>query len=229
MERMKDEFISTVSHELRTPLTSITGALGLLAGGAVGELPATARQMLDIAHKNGQRLTYLINDLLDMEKLAIGKMPFDTQVLELLPLVEQAVQDNRIYAAQFSVRLFLDARIADTQVRVDPLRLQQVLTNFLSNAAKFSPEGGAVEIVVTRRDGRARVEVRDHGPGIPEEFRPRIFEKFSQADASDARRRGGTGLGLAISKELVERMGGSIGFESEAGQGACFYVELPVW
>lgn len=229
MERMKDEFISTVSHELRTPLTSITGALGLLSAGAVGDLPEQARQMLDIARKNGQRLTHLINDLLDMEKLAVGKMPFDMQVQELEPLVAQAVQDNRIYAAQYHVRFALDARAPDVQVCVDALRLQQVLANFLSNAAKFSPEGGTVEIAVSRRGAQARVDVRDHGPGIPEEFKPRIFEKFTQADASDARRRGGTGLGLAISKELVERMGGRIGFESEPGQGACFYFELPVW
>lgn len=229
MERMKDEFISTVSHELRTPLTSITGALGLVAGGAAGELPVQVRQMLDIARKNGQRLTLLINDLLDMEKLAAGKLSFDLQVQELVPLVEQSVQDNRIYAAQYRVQFVLDVRDPGILVRVDAHRLQQVLANFLSNAAKFSPEGGTVEITVSQQGARARLEVRDHGPGIPEAFRPHIFEKFSQADASDARQRGGTGLGLAISKELVERMGGSIGFESEPGQGACFYFELPVW
>lgn len=229
MERMKDEFISTVSHELRTPLTSISGALGLLAGGAAGALPDRAGEMIGIAHKNSLRLTHLINDLLDMEKLVAGKLRFDMQVQALMPLVEQALQDNRPYAEQYGVRFALTARSDGVQVRVDALRLQQVLANFLSNAAKFSPEGGSVEVAVTRRDGTARVTVTDHGPGVPEEFRPHIFEKFSQADASDARRRGGTGLGLAITKELVERMHGTVGFESEPGQGARFHFDLPVW
>lgn len=229
MERMKDEFISTVSHELRTPLTSISGALGLLAGGAAGTLPVQVGEMIGIAHKNSLRLTHLINDLLDMEKLVAGKLRFDMQVQALMPLVEQALQDNRPYAEQYGVRFALTTRCDDVQVRVDALRLQQVLANFLSNAAKFSPEGGCVEIGVTRRDGTVRVTVTDHGPGIPEEFRPYIFEKFSQADASDARRRGGTGLGLAITKELVERMHGTVGFESEPGQGARFHFDLPVW
>jgi PAS domain S-box-containing protein len=229
MERMKDEFISTVSHELRTPLTSISGALGLLAGGATGALPGKALELIGIAHKNSTRLTHLINDLLDMEKLAAGKLSFDLQVQELMPLVEQSLQDNHPYAAQYGVTLVLAARCDGVQVRVDALRLQQVLANFLSNAAKFSPEGGTVEIAVTRRDALVRVAVTDHGPGIPAEFRPYIFEKFSQADASDARQRGGTGLGLAISKELAERMHGTVGFDSEPGRGASFHFDLPVW
>jgi PAS domain S-box-containing protein len=229
MERMKDEFISTVSHELRTPLTSISGALGLLAGGAAGALSGPVAEMIGIAHKNSLRLTHLINDLLDMEKLVAGKLRFDLQVQELMPLVEQSLRDNQPYAAQYRVRFALAARCDGVQVRVDALRLQQVLANFLSNAAKFSPEGGSVEVAVTQRDAMARVEVIDHGPGIPVEFRPQIFEKFSQADASDARQRGGTGLGLAISKELIERMHGTVGFESEPGQGARFHFDLPVW
>ncbi|HEY9198146.1 MAG TPA: PAS domain S-box protein, partial [Gammaproteobacteria bacterium] len=228
MERMKDEFVSTVSHELRTPLTSISGALGLLAGGAIGSLPEPARKMLDIANKNSQRLTHLINDLLDMEKLAAGKMSFDMQVQELMPLVEQALRDNQTYADRFGVRLILTGRADGVRVRVDALRLQQVLANLLSNAAKFSPEDGTVEIAVTRRDATVRVEVTDHGPGIPDAFRRYIFEKFSQADASTTRQRGGTGLGLAISKELMERMHGTVGFASEPGHGACFYFELPI-
>lgn len=229
MERMKDEFISTVSHELRTPLTSISGALGLLSGGATGALPEPAAEMIGIAHKNSLRLTHLINDLLDMEKLVAGKLRFDLQVQELMPLVEQSLRDNQPYAAQYRVSYDLVARCDGVQVRVDALRLQQVLANYLSNAAKFSPEGGTVEIVVTQRDAAVRVEVIDHGPGIPAEFRPYIFEKFSQADASDTRQRGGTGLGLAISKELIERMHGTVGFESEPGRGARFHFDLPVW
>lgn len=227
-ERMKSEFVSTVSHELRTPLTSISGALGLINGGVLGALPEQAQQMVDIAYKNSQRLSYLINDLLDMEKLMAGKMQFDMAAQALMPLVERALADNQTYADARGVQFHLVSGADKVVVNVDPQRLQQVMANLLSNAAKFSPEQDTVEVAVTRRDGCVRVEVKDHGPGIPDEFRARIFEKFSQADASDTRQKGGSGLGLAITRELVERMGGTIGFESVEGLGTCFFFELPV-
>jgi PAS domain S-box-containing protein len=228
IERMKNEFISTVSHELRTPLTAISGALGLMVGGVAGDLPGALNQMLDIAHKNSQRLGHLINDLLDMEKLVAGKMRFDMQIQSLMPLLEQAIHDNQAYADQHGARLVLKQACVEVRVEVDAQRLQQVLANLLSNAAKFSPEGSEVMVSAVVRHGRARVTVMDRGPGIPEEFREHIFEKFSQADASDTRQKGGSGLGLAITRELVERMGGMIGFDSMAGHGASFWFELPV-
>ena len=228
-DRMKKEFVSTVSHELRTPLTSIGGALGLLAGGVLGEIPPKAKHVLDIANKNSQRLAHLIDDLLDMEKLVAGKMRLDLKPQWLTPLVEQAIEANRAYAEQYQVRLLLTAREDNAIVMADPVRLQQVITNFLSNAAKFSPQGGQVEVNILRRTDSVRVEVIDHGRGIPTEFRTRIFQKFAQADSSDTRQKGGTGLGLAISKELIERMHGQIGFNSKEGQGALFYFELPLW
>jgi signal transduction histidine kinase len=228
MEQMKNEFVSTVSHELRTPLTSISGALGLVNGGALGTIPGPAKTMLDMAYKNSMRLAHLINDLLDMEKLMAGKMTFDIQQQALMPLLEQSIETVHAYGEQYQVRFELVERAEGVGVRVDGSRLEQVLSNFLSNAAKFSLPGQRVELAARRVDDRVRVSVTDHGPGISAEFRTRIFQKFSQADSSDTRQKGGTGLGLAISKELVERMNGSVGFDSEVGKGACFYFELPV-
>ncbi len=229
MEKMKNEFVSTVSHELRTPLTSITGALGLMAGGALGSLPEQIGGLVDIAYKNSQQLGYLINDLLDMEKMAAGKLDFDMQVQAVMPLVEQALEVNRGYGDQYNVRYVLKQRVDDARVRVDGKRFVQILSNFMSNAAKFSPAEGEVEIAVKPKEGLVRVEVLDHGGGIPEEFKDRIFQKFSQADSSDTRKKGGTGLGLAISRELAERMECSVGFESETGKGAIFFIDLPLY
>ncbi|MFA7279938.1 MAG: PAS domain S-box protein [Sterolibacterium sp.] len=228
VEQMKAEFVSMVSHELRTPLTSVNGALGLVCGGAVNPASDQAKTMLEVAYKNSQRLIVLINDLLDMEKLSAGKMQFDMQEQALMPIIEQSLESNRAYAEKHGVKLLLQERTDDVKVTVDAGRLQQVMSNFLSNAAKFSPEGGQVEVLMKRQGQFVRVEVIDHGPGISEEFRGRIFQKFSQADSSDTRQKGGTGLGLAITKELIERMNGRIGFDSTPGLGSCFYFELPM-
>jgi PAS domain S-box-containing protein len=227
IDRMKSEFISNVSHELRTPLTSISGSLGLVNGGVVGELPPQAKAMIEIACNSSERLVRLINDILDIEKIESGKMTFDLRVVPLMPLIEQALAATHAYAEQYGVRFALAEVVADAQVKADEDRLSQVLTNLLSNAAKFSPEDECVTIDVKRVDGLLRVSVTDCGSGIPESFHDRIFQKFSQADTSETKEKGGSGLGLSISKAIIERMGGAIGFTSETGKGSTFYFTLP--
>lgn len=229
LEQMKDEFISTVSHELRTPLTSISAALGLLQGGALGPLQDNQRELIAIAHRNSHRLSLLINDLLDMEKLVAGKMSIQLQVQPLQPLIRDALEMNRAYGSERNIQLRLTRDIPAVNVAVDSQRLMQILSNLLSNAIKFSPAGATIDIdVTTIPHHQVRISVTDRGPGIPAAFRERIFQKFAQADSSDTRQKGGTGLGLAISRELAERMQGGIGFESEEGHGSCFYLDLPL-
>ena len=228
IELMKGQFISTVSHELRTPLTSIRGALGLACGGQLGDIPEQALPMLQIALRNSEHLTELVNDLLDMEKLSSGEMCFEMQAQPLWPLLVEAVASGEAYAAQHQVSLHLLPADESLQVEVDGQRLRQVMNNLLSNAAKFSPPQAEVRISLSAEQGRVRVAVQDQGPGVPPAFRSRIFQRFAQADASDTRQKGGTGLGLAISRELIERMGGEIGYHSPPGEGATFYFELPL-
>jgi PAS domain S-box-containing protein len=227
VDRMKSEFTAVVSHELRTPLTSIRGSLGLILGAMAGSLPSKVRDLLEIAQNNSDRLVLLINDILDIEKFSAGQMRFDIASVALADLVRQAVESNEGYARKHQVSIALAAIDPAIQVDVDPDRFIQVLTNLLSNAVKYSPPSGTVHVTAERSAEAVRVSVRDTGPGIPETFRSRIFERFSQADASATREKGGTGLGLYIARRFVEQMQGRIGFDSEAGRGATFWVELP--
>jgi PAS domain S-box-containing protein len=227
MERMKSEFTAVVSHELRSPLTSIRGSLGLILGAMSTSLQPKVRDLLEIAQSNCERLVLLVNDILDIEKFSAGQMRFEMRPLPLAPVILQAVEANEGYARRLNAHIELAPVPEAWTAEVDPERLIQVLTNLLSNAAKFSPPGGTVRVWCERLGDALRISVRDDGPGIPEEFRARIFEKFSQADASATREKGGTGLGLHIARRFIEHMHGRIGFESEVGAGSTFWVELP--
>jgi PAS domain S-box-containing protein len=226
-EQMKDEFVATVSHELRTPLTSIAGSLSLLAGGAVGSLPDTAARLVTIAHANCERLVRLTNDILDIQRLEANGLDLVHARVDVDRVVAEAVQSTEGFAAKHSVTVKLTPSGEEAITLADPDRLTQVITNLLSNAIKFSPEGGEVTASVEANDDDIRITVRDHGPGIPESFRDRIFGKFAQVDASDSRQKGGTGLGLHIVKRIVDRLGGSIDFAEADGGGTIFSVVLP--
>ncbi|WP_049723875.1 PAS domain S-box protein [Gilvimarinus polysaccharolyticus] len=232
VERMKNEFIATVSHELRTPLTAISGSLRLLESNALGEVPDTIKKMISVANNNSDRLLNLVNDLLDIEKLVAGKVLLKLEHLVMANLLRQIIEDNAAYAAQFDVTLRLDYSGLSLPaerylVHADSQRVTQILVNLISNAVKFSYAGGEVVLQLHEDQNDLVVSVVDNGVGISDEFRDRIFEKFSQADSSTTKDKGGTGLGLAICKEIVEQHKGSIGFESSKGHGSRFYFALP--
>jgi PAS domain S-box-containing protein len=226
-ERAKSQFVSTVSHELRTPLTSISGSLGLVDGGIAGEIPDKAKSLIRIALKNSKRLVRLINDILDIERLAAGSVPLSLRDFDLRDLVSKSLEVNRGYATTHGVTFELvGEETADLWAQGDSDRVEQVMANLLSNAAKWSPKDSVVRVSVERSEDWVRVAVSDTGPGIPHEFRSRIFSRFAQADSSDQRAKGGTGLGLSISKAIVEQLGGRLSFECEE-RGTTFEFRLP--
>ena len=227
IQRMKDEFIATVNHELRTPLTALVGALALLKEES-GTLPPAAETFLEMANKNADRLVALVNDILEIEKIEAGMVELNSTQVALTPFLEEAVALNQGYAEHHGTRYQLALPLPDIEIKADRGRLLQVVTNLLSNAAKYSPPGEAVSLRAEHLGDRVKISVTDRGPGVPEEFRSRIFRKFAQADTPDSAKKGGTGLGLAISKALVEAMNGEIGYTSPPGAGATFYILLPV-
>jgi len=226
LDKIKTEFISTVSHELRTPLTSIRGSLGMLKSGVLGEVPEKANRMVELAHNNTERLINLVNDILDVEKIQAGKIELKLETLNLTDIVKQSIEANEAYATSCQVTLALSNDLANFQVYADNLRLQQVMANLISNSAKFSPENAQVDIDIKKVGQFIRVSVTDQGEGIPEEYRNKIFQKFSQVDSSDTRQKGGTGLGLNITKAIIEHHGGHIDYTSETGKGSTFFFEL---
>ena len=227
LDKLKDEFISTVSHELRTPLTSIRGAIGLVAQSVVPLGSDAYRQLVDTAQQNCERLSQLINDLLDVQKFEAGKFVLQLKPLDLFELCQTAVHGIQSYALRYQVHVETQLlQQPPVMVQADPLRLRQVLDNLLSNAVKFSPPESTVILRLSLQNETVLVEVIDQGQGIPDQFKPRIFEKFSQADASDSRSKEGTGLGLTICKRIIESHGGQIGFSSTEHVGTQFWIRL---
>jgi PAS domain S-box-containing protein len=226
VDRLKSEFVSTVSHELRTPLTSIRGSLGLLAAGVLGDLSPQVRDIVRLAERNTVRLTALINDILDFERLESGRVQMQIADVDLQPLFEQSLDSVRPVADER--RIALHGSPTGLRLRADADRVVQILINLLSNAIKFSPPGREVRVWAEQKDKAwVRVLVKDQGQGIPDSHQQRIFERFAQVETSDKRDKGGTGLGLAICKAIVEHHGGRIGVDSEPGVGSTFWFEIP--
>ena len=228
VDKLKNEFVSTVSHEIRTPLTSITGSIGLIKNGVVGEISVEAKKLVDLIDKNATRLLFLINDILDIEKIESGKMEYNISKVDLKNLLEQAIEGNQSYAEKFDCFFVISEFIENIIVQADAQRLLQVMANLLSNAAKFSTRNTEIKIGMSLlADSKIRVYFKDTGPGISEEFRGKIFEKFTQEDGSTERKYAGTGLGLNISKAIIEHHNGTIDFESSPN-GSIFYFDLPI-
>ena len=228
MERMKADFVSVVSHELRTPLTAIRGALSLHQA-AIGDALALSQvRLLKIATDNCDKLVRIVADILDIDKLARDQMTLECRIESPLHLTEVAIAQTQPFADQYAVTFRLNHSDEQLRVSVDADRFIQIMVNLLSNAAKFSLPRGEVMVSIRAEFGRAMIRVVDYGVGIPESFRPFIFDRFSQSSSGNARKVGGTGLGLAITKMLVEAHNGTIDFQSEEGFGTTFTIGLPL-
>ncbi len=225
-KRLENEFISLVSHELRTPMTSTIGALDLLNSGQLETLSDRGKQILQIAIRNTERLIRLVNDILDLERMKLGKIAIEPVACDLQPLLVQATETMQAMADKAKVKLILEP--CSIWLKVDSDRILQTLTNLLSNGIKFTEPGGIVKLAASVQGDRCQIIVQDTGRGIPADKLESIFERFQQVDTSDSRSKGGTGLGLAICRHIVERHNGKIWVESVLGQGSIFHVDLPV-
>lgn len=229
MDSMKSEFISTVNHELRTPITSIKGALGLLRAKNNSHLDPKSEKLLGLAYDNSERLSHLVNDILDIEKIAAGKMSYDLKDNEMVSLVEDVVEQNSSFAERYDVSFVVESEIAAAYCEIDAHRFNQALTNLLSNAAKFSPMGSQVKVrIAVEASDILIISVTDQGPGISKAFQSKIFDKFSQEDGSSTRAKGGTGLGLNITKTIIEAFSGEVTFVSKVGEGSTFSFRMPL-
>ena len=228
--RSKDQFLSNISHELRTPLNSIIGFTDLLLTEELGPaLSDQQRDFLETVARNGRQLLELINELLDLQRIAAGRMELKPETVELAPLLSEAAGSVHAQVQKHGHALVVTPPPENLRVRADRGRVRQVLLNLLSNAIKFTPDGGRITVVAAPVNGgaEARIAVSDTGIGIAAEDQSKLFQEFSQLDASDSRKYEGTGLGLALSRRLVELQGGVIGVESEMGKGSTFWFTLP--
>ncbi|MEE9233999.1 MAG: HAMP domain-containing sensor histidine kinase [Candidatus Acidoferrales bacterium] len=226
IDQNKNEFISIASHELRTPMTSIKGSLDLLLGGFAGDLGEETRELLVIAQSGCERLIRLINDVLDISKIEAGRMQLRLQPISLFDSVQRSARTIKSYADGFQVKIVIDCPGPPPEVLGDRDRLDQVVTNLLGNAVKFSPAGGTVTVSLCPVAGAVQCRVKDQGPGIPPDQRDRIFGKFQQVEGQ-AGKKGGTGLGLAIAQALIRQHQGRIWVESEVDRGSEFIFQIP--
>ena len=222
--RMKSEFIATVSHELRTPMTAILGSLELLPQAIKYDHSEQSTQLIHVALQNTNRMLRLINNILDIEKIAAGKLGLHLKAQTLLPIIQKAIINNTLFAKQYHVEIKLGEILPDAKANVDEDRFLQVLDNLLSNAAKFSKSYTTVTITMRRQMGTVCIMVKDCGSGIPMEFESQIFTPFTQAPSTE--RRLGSGLGLNIAKSIIEQHQGSIRYETSP-HGSTFFIELP--
>ena len=229
--RLKDQFLANVSHELRTPLNSVIGFSDLLLSpdSVVGPLTDTQRDYLETVARNGRHLLHLINELLDLSKIAAGRMQLYRERLDIEALLREAAASVHAQLEARRHTLAIDPPGEPVPVDADHVRLRQVLLNLLSNAIKFTPEGGGITVVARLEDTgrRVRVAVSDTGIGIAPHDQARLFQEFVQLDGGPSRRYEGSGLGLALSKRLVELHGGRIGVKSELHKGSTFWFTLP--
>lgn len=226
-ERDRKELLAVITHELRTPLTSIKGALELLKAGAVGALSEQANSLVTIAANNSERMLGLIRDILDMEEIGQDSFEIESEPVDLSALVRNAIEAHRGYGAHLGVSFIDGGTTPGVFVLAEPVRLAQVLSNLLSNAAKVTAPGGTIEIWASREAGCGVIYVRDHGPGIPLQLRDKLFSRFTKSEAPNRSRVSGSGLGLSIVKTIVEKLDGEISFSTETGKGTTFRVALP--
>lgn len=227
-EKLKNEFIATVSHELRTPLTSISASLAIIESGSLGPIPEKVNNLVKIANQNSLRLQSLVGDLLDMDRLLTNKMEFKFKKIDSLIAVEKCINSSQHLADRHNIKFQITSVEANCYLLADENRFQQAINQLLSNAVKFSPPNSNVAIAITKDSANVKISVTDVGTGIAPEFKAKIFKAFTQEDSSSSRQKSGSGLGLSISKELIEKMGGNIGFTSELGKGSTFYIEMPI-
>ncbi|MBD3670782.1 MAG: HAMP domain-containing histidine kinase [Gammaproteobacteria bacterium] len=227
-EKHKDEFLSIVSHELRTPLTAINGSLSLISN--LGDKNADKKsELMRIAISNTSKLTLLVNDILDLQKMESGKMVYQMAAIDLHALIKDSVKDLESFAREAGTQLKTELLDEKIYIHADKIRLTQVMYNLISNAIKYGASDDAILVTTSMPDiHHVRVSVIDHGPGISEKFKARLFDKFTQADSTPSRKYSGTGLGLSIVKLIIHEHHGDVGFHSEEGSGSIFYFDLPL-